>query len=812
MSDQVTDAELSALVKAAVQAVGSGRWMSEPVMRTLPEVQAILKSSADIRLRCVQQLVEQSLPYGDVQLISLIARKQLAPTVEQVERWLAVLIPNPPVSGWSSKKTLSILSRQIVHTYADAPDTDKERLRPLIKQAAEHVIEASAATRLRKAISQEGAVPVELLDDSDDVGRRARAVFVESTEPLEARVAALDLLSAFPDTGKPSKRWLASAERVQTLLTAPGVLVGQLLDAAIDAEDTVREYSSGHHSHQYTVYVEGSNESILCGTAVLAGLVADPDLLPRLRRLAVKCVSMVGEFGHPRSLRAANSCAQAIADTGSSASITELLALERAVRHGALLKQIRKAIDALADAQGITRDELLERAVETHDLDADGTRRVALARGSALVEVDTRTASLVYVDEQGKHRKSFPADVKAADAEILSELRAGLKAIRKTIAGERHRLDGLMVLDRRWPVPQWSELYLDHPITGRLARTLVWSFHNPASHDGTDVIGVPRDASTAVTIAGTEVAIPPDAEVRLWHPVHSTAEDIRAWRQHLLDEKVRQPFKQAFRELYVLTPAERQTSVYSNRFAGHVFGQVQARALLKGRGWQPVAVAWWDDGIDHGVARRSYDSLGVRAEFFYDPIDDIEPSSGELYPYCTSDQVRFFRSGDDTPLEVTDVPILAFTEAMRDVDLVIGVTSVGADPQWLDRGEGRRFETYWHTYSFGDLTAAGEIRREVLAQLVPRLAISERCELQDRYLQVRGDLRTYRIHLGSGNILMAPNDQYLCIVAARDGRAGKLFLPFDDDPVLSTILSKAFLLADDTAIEDRSITSQIKRG
>jgi hypothetical protein len=37
------------------------------------------------------------------------------------------------------------------------------------------------------------------------------------------------------------------------------------------------------------------------------------------------------------------------------------------------------------------------------------------------------------------------------------------------------------------------------------------------------------------------------------------------------------------------------------------------------------------------------------------------------------------------------------------------------------------------------------------------------------------------------------------------------FLPFDDDPLLSLILSKAFLLANDTAITDKTITSQIKR-
>jgi hypothetical protein len=96
-----------------------------------------------------------------------------------------------------------------------------------------------------------------------------------------------------------------------------------------------------------------------------------------------------------------------------------------------------------------------------------------------------------------------------------------------------------------------------------------------------------------------------------------------------------------------------------------------------------------------------------------------------------------------------------------------------------------------------------------LAALLPMLAIADRCELTGRFLVVRGDLRTYKIHLGSGNVLMTPDDQYLCIVAARDARASKLFLPFDDDPLLSLILSKAFLLVGDTKITDPAITRQI---
>ena len=55
---------------------------------------------------------------------------------------------------------------------------------------------------------------------------------------------------------------------------------------------------------------------------------------------------------------------------------------------------------------------------------------------------------------------------------------------------------------------------------------------------------------------------------------------------------------------------------------------------------------------------------------------------------------------------------------------------------------------------------------------------------------------------------MSPDDRYLCIVA-RDARAAKLFLPFDDDPVHSLILSKAFLLANDAAITDPSIRAQL---
>jgi hypothetical protein len=161
---------------------------------------------------------------------------------------------------------------------------------------------------------------------------------------------------------------------------------------------------------------------------------------------------------------------------------------------------------------------------------------------------------------------------------------------------------------------------------------------------------------------------------------------------------------------------------------------------------------------------------------------------------------------------LAEVPALVLSEVLRDVDLFVGVASVGNDPTWQDGGPDGRFREYWASYSFGELSATAQTRRDLLDRLVPRLSIADRARVDGRFLVVRGDLRTYKIHLGSGNILMSPNDQYLCIVPKQSPETtGNVFLPFEGDRVLAVILSKALLLAKDTQITDQTITQQIRR-
>jgi hypothetical protein len=215
------------------------------------------------------------------------------------------------------------------------------------------------------------------------------------------------------------------------------------------------------------------------------------------------------------------------------------------------------------------------------------------------------------------------------------------------------------------------------------------------------------------------------------------------------------------------------------------------------------------------VASRQLPHRGLRAELWSEPLDaaatNLTPIGAFLH--LVTDQVRFNRTGLREPLPLEEVPPLVFSEILRDVDLFVGVAGVGDDPDWQDGGPDGRHRDLWHRASFGDLTETAKTRRAVLERLVPRLKIANRCKLTDKFLVVRGALRTYKVHLGSGNILMEPNDQYLCIVADR-GREIRpdqnILLPFEGDMALSVILSKAFMLVDDSAITDPTITRQIR--
>ena len=76
---------------------------------------------------------------------------------------------------------------------------------------------------------------------------------------------------------------------------------------------------------------------------------------------------------------------------------------------------------------------------------------------------------------------------------------------------------------------------------------------------------------------------------------------MKAWRRFLEEREITQPFKQAHREVYLLTAAEERTATYSNRFAAHILRQHQMAALARGRGWRYALQGAWDSGDEQAT-------------------------------------------------------------------------------------------------------------------------------------------------------------------------------------------------------------------
>lgn len=565
---------------------------------------------------------------------------------------------------------------------------------------------------------------------------------------------------------------------------------------------------------------------LLAGLCWACGTLDEPALARALGNLSVSAFRKVAGKG-PRAIRLGNACITALSMMGSTEALGRLAFLKVKVKFGGAQNSIDKAFGRLAENLGVSREDLGEMSVPSYGMEEVGRLVLPLGEFTAVLSVvSTKATELSWLRADGKPQKSLPSSIKKECADEVKELMAAKKDIEKMLPAQAERLDGLYLQRKSWPFAVWRERYLDHPLVGALARRLIWKFTSQGGSTAAvwnqsglvDRSGKPISLDESVTTVG------------LWHPLDEDAGVVLEWRDALERMGIVQPFKQAHREIYLLAPAEENTGVYSNRFAAHLLRQHQFNALCSARGWKNRLRLMVDD--EYPPATRWLPAWGMRAEYWIEGAgteygaDTLESGA---YRYLTTDQVRFYRedAGQVTahaggggyagrlpadPLPLAEVDPLVFSEIMRDVDLFAGVASVGNDPNWLDGGTNQARRDYWHEQSFGELNASAKTRKTIIEKLVPRLKISAACRFEDHFLIVQGTRHRYKIHLGSGNILIDPPGRYLCIVPAQsqiDKAGDKLFLPFEGDRTLSVIISKAFLLAADDKITDPTILRQL---
>ena len=619
---------------------------------------------------------------------------------------------------------------------------------------------------------------------------------------------------------RPSDKWLKCVAKLRDVISTGEV--AQALKRWLPlvsrgrSVERIKAYSHDSRSSANTI----NEENALCLRGMLwtiPDLGQNPAEMARLiSALAVSAYKKVPGVG-PRCVKVGNAAVYALSDLKAPEAVGQLAMLKARVKFGTAQKEIEKAFNASAEALSIPRHQIEEMGVPTYGMEEVGLRREEFGQDfRAELRVVGREVRLVWFKANGIEQKSVPASVKSEFGDDLKELQSAAKDIAGILPAQADRIDSLFLGQNGWPITVWRERYLDHPLVGTIARRLIWIFR----HDNNERCGIWHDGQLLDT-DGKSFQPADGVEVLLWHPLGRSVDEVLAWRAWLEEHQVRQPFKQAHREIYVLTDAEQRTRTYSNRFAAHIIRQHQFNALCGVRGWKNKLRLMVDDS--YPPAQRILPQFNLRVEYWVEGIGGNygqDTNETGVFNYLSTDQVRFYPldsqasaqhayhgqylPGAAEPLPLERIPPLVFSEVMRDVDLFVGVCSVGNDPSWADGAREGPIQTYWNNYSFGALNETAKTRQHVLERLIPKLKIASHCSFDDKFLVVKGDFRTYKIHLGSGNILMAPNDQYLCIVAKQSANAsidGEVFLPFEGDHTLAVILSKAFLLANDAKIK-----------
>lgn len=410
----------------------------------------------------------------------------------------------------------------------------------------------------------------------------------------------------------------------------------------------------------------------------------------------------------------------------------------------------------------------LEWALEAESIKdlAKGPISVTKEGVTVTLGLDQDAKPQISIMRGDKSIKSIPAPIKKKHAAI-AELAERATELRKKSSRIKMSLETAMCRGDAISASELVSLF-DHAILAPQLSKIVLI--------GDGIAGYPDKGGKVLRdYNGKLEPIKKNESLRIAHSTDLFARgDWDKWQHECFHAERVQPFKQVFRELYVVTKQEKKDQIRSQRFAGQQVGPRQAMALWNSRGWH----------TQDEVVKIFHDlSLIAEVTFQYDYGTAAEIEG------LTVEDVRFRKRDEFKPMKLADVPPSVFSEVMRDVDLVVSVAHRGeVDPE---------------------ASASTVEMRSALIRETCQLLGLKNVTLKGTHAIIKGYYGDYSLHLGSAGIHRLPGGS-LAILPVHAQHRGRIFLPFaDDDPRTAEIVSKVLLLARDEEIQDPMILDQL---
>ena len=380
--------------------------------------------------------------------------------------------------------------------------------------------------------------------------------------------------------------------------------------------------------------------------------------------------------------------------------------------------------------------------------------------------IDEQGTPQILCTKDGKLLKSIPA--KAKKEPHVVRLQDMKKKLTEQYRRTRRMFEQAMEDGAEFALAEMAQLW-ENPVVAPIVSKLVFKADN--------CLGF-FDGKNLVDLTGGILASDENTVITTAHPLHLY--ESGRWHEFqkcLFDNRIVQPFRQVFRELYVKT-AEELGCFTSLRYAGHQIQPKKAVACLKDRRWVV--------DIEAGLQKIYYKDNIVAT--IYALADWFTPADIEA---PTLEHVAFYDRRSGKALKIDEIPDVIFSEVMRDVDMAVSVAHAGGvDP-----------ETSHSTV---------EMRAAILEFTLPLLRLGN-VKVEGSHAFIDGKLANYSVHLGSG-IVHQLGGTMLNVLPVHGQHRGRMFLPFvDDDPRTAEVISKVILFAEDKKLKDPTILSQIAR-
>lgn len=499
--------------------------------------------------------------------------------------------------------------------------------------------------------------------------------------------------------------------------------------------------------------------------------------------------------------RIGNAALNALVIAGTPEAFNALSMMRAKTKYTTFQKALDIRIKGFAANSKWSVEELADRVVPGFDI-KEGKVSILFGEHSATIIPSQTKTSIQWISKDGKTYKSFPKAWKDYLPVKQKEIKGIKKDIVSTIKNQLKRVQQFWLDDRVWEVKDWKKFFLEQPLMRIVVQNLIWRMG-----EQTFVLHNER----LVGFQDQVFTLPSTGEVTLWHPVTATSEEMEGWKDFLFENKVKQAFRQVFREAYPKAATE-MNATESLRFADHFLEVNKLYAIAPTVNWEFKYVHEGYNRPRQYVSSQDFtvhfNTAGYSRFTAYFPTKEIYFEKGDTR------KINGYRNiqKKKVKIKISEIPTIVFSELMRDIDLFIATCTVANDPVWESKIENWR--DYEKTFNYGKFSknASAKVRKEIIEILLPILKIDTKVSIEGNYVEVKGKLNTYKINLGSGHAMIKSSNKHLNIMPAAKTEKSikrKAWFPVEDDSILYLILGKCLLLMDDDKIEIDGVKDEL---